>query len=58
MKEKSPNWLLSDLIPTTYILRDKHLFDAGMLSEQAMARTLYMIEKLTDRIDSYDIETS
>jgi hypothetical protein len=44
MKEKSPNWLLSDSIPTTYILRDKHLFDAGMLSEQAMARTIYVRE--------------
>ena len=58
MKEKSPNWLLSDSIPTTYILRDKHLFDAGMISEQAMARTLYMIKELTDKLDAYGVEHS
>ena len=36
--------------------RDKHLFDAGMISEQAMARTLYMIKELTDKLDAYGVE--
>lgn len=38
--------------------RDKHLFDAGMISEQAMARTLYMIKELTDKLDAYGVEPS
>lgn len=38
--------------------RDKHLFDAGMISEQAMARTLYMIKELTDKLDAYGVELS
>lgn len=38
--------------------RDKHLFDAGMISEQAMARTLYMIKELTDKLDVYGVEPS
>lgn len=36
--------------------RDKHLFEAGMISEQAIARTLYMIKELTDKLDAYGIE--
>ncbi len=35
--------------------RDKHLFDARMISEQAMARTLYMIKELTDKLDAYGV---
>ena len=38
--------------------RDKHLFDAGMISEQAMAHTLYMIKELTDKLDAYGVEPS
>ena len=38
--------------------RDKHLFDAGMISEQAMARTLYMIKELADKLDAYGVEPS
>lgn len=37
--------------------RDKHLFDAGMISEQAMASTLYMIKKLTDKLDAYGVDS-
>ncbi len=36
--------------------RDKYLFDAGMISEQAMARILYMIKELTDKLDAYGVE--
>ena len=38
--------------------RDKHLFDAGMISEPAMARTLYMIKELNDKLDAYGVEPS
>jgi len=38
--------------------RDKHLFDAGMISEQVMVQTLYMIKELTDKLDMYDVEPS
>lgn len=38
--------------------RDKHLFDAGMISEQAMAHTLYMIKELTDKLNAYGVEPS
>jgi hypothetical protein len=38
--------------------RDKYLFDAGMISEQAMACTLYMIKELTDKLDAYGVEPS
>ena len=36
--------------------RDKHLFDAKMLSQQAMANTMYKIKELTDKLDVYGIE--
>ncbi len=35
--------------------RDKYLFGAGMILEQAMARTLYMIKELTDKLDAYGV---
>lgn len=38
--------------------RDKYLFDAGMISEQAMAHTLYIIKELTDKLDAYGVEPS
>ena len=52
------DWHAIDALHSRIESRDKHLFDAGMISEQAMARILYMIKELTDKLDAYGVEPS